>query len=106
MSDQRWPRLHLLPDTVKDLTPKEVDHLDELFGRERPVVTTEDGIAHMGIPSSTEWDETKKWNVKVTDWNDVVVYEGPAPVPDDVGLVDLDDLSDGRCYLFEMTPVE
>lgn len=84
----------------------EVADIPELFGPGRPYVTRDDGVILLGEVGQTDWDDTKRWHAKVTDWNDVVVYDGPAPVPEDVANIGLDDALEGRMYHFEMTPLD
>ena len=38
---------------------------------------------------------------KVTDWNGVIVYEGPTPLPKGVGVVSVEDMADRHFYKFE-----
>ena len=45
------------------------------------------------------------WHVRVTDWNGIVTYEGPAPCPDEFCTITLEMAVKGQVFTFDMTPV-
>ena len=75
-----WLRLHGLPDATLTVDGQEV----------RPKI---------GNTPVTDW-----W-ARVHDPDGNLVYAGPAPVPDDVGVATTEDLAAGRLFRFEMVPV-
>lgn len=45
------------------------------------------------------------WWVRVTDWEDQLVYEGPAPAPAELVTLTVEDMNAGRLYKFDMKPM-
>jgi hypothetical protein len=85
----------------------EVDDIPELFGHRRPYVTTSDGISHLGIVGRTDWDyDEKKWWATVKSWDGVTVYDGPAPIPEGIAELSIDELMEGKAYQITMKPVD
>lgn len=84
------------------------DDLAELFGSARVHVRRDDGITEIMRPElgHTDWDSTKRWHATCHDWDGNLIYDGPAPVPDDLCTITLAELSEGRAYSFVMTPIE
>lgn len=56
-------------------------------------------IVHGRAPSVDTW-------AVVHDWNGTLVYEGPAPVPQEAIPLTAEDVAAGRAYTFEMTCLE
>lgn len=46
------------------------------------------------------------WHVHVDDWDGHTIYDGPAPVPEGLAEITLEDLAAGRVYAFTMTALD
>lgn len=67
-----------------------------------PTVTGLDGEQYP--VHEVQLPDTAGWHVVCRDWDGIVVYDGPAPVPTELCTVSLDDALAGRMYSFDMTP--